>query len=104
MFGIHNGLVRADDGVNILKEHNPREDRMRKPCFGGLFVVFAKISSSVEEFLRLDRCLELHRVAPENEWLSRRPRRFRALLQRIVERGTRGVKAAVTILEQPAHL
>src|SRR3989442_3594679 len=99
MFGIHNGLVRADDGVNILKEHNPREDRMRKPCFGGLFVVLAKISSCVKEFFRLDGGLELHRVAAEDEPLFRRPRRFRSQFHRVLEPCTPAAKTTASDLE-----
>jgi len=52
MLGINNGFVPADDGVHILKKHDPWKYRMGKAGFLSFFVVLAEISSSVKEFFR----------------------------------------------------
>ncbi len=69
MLGINNGFVPADDGVHILKKHDPWKYRMGKAGFLSFFVVLAEISSSVKEFFRNEggamlRPRFLHPAAP----------------------------------------
>ena len=55
MLGIDDGLVRADDGVDVLEEHDPRRDLVRPVDALRLLLVLAEVARGVEELLRHDR-------------------------------------------------
>ena len=59
MLGVNHRFIGADDGVNILKKDNPGKHRMGKACFLSFFVMLAKITGGMEEFLWRDRRFEL---------------------------------------------
>ena len=61
MLGIDDGLVRADDRVDVLEEDDPRCDLVRPADLLRLLLVLAEVASRVEELLRDDRRAE-HRV------------------------------------------
>ena len=53
--GVHDGIVRPDDRVNVLEEHDPLMDRVRPVDGLELFVVVGEVARRVEELLRHDR-------------------------------------------------
>src|SRR5216684_4096866 len=76
---------------------------MRKASLLRLGVVLAKISRRVKKLLRNNRSLDANRTSAEENCFSVRSCRFRSLLQRIFERGARGVQPAIPILKKPSH-
>src|ERR1700730_16761086 len=59
MLWIHDGLVRTDDRIDVLKEDDPRGDLVRPVDVLRLLFVFAEVAGGVEELLRRDRGLQL---------------------------------------------
>jgi hypothetical protein len=51
VFRINHCLVVADDGVDVLKEHDPWHHGVGKPGASGFLVVFAEVSRGVEKLL-----------------------------------------------------
>jgi len=51
MLRINNRCVRSDDGIHVLKKHNPWKYGMRKSCLLGILVVLAEISAVWKNFL-----------------------------------------------------
>ena len=58
--GVDDLVVRADDRVDVLEEHDALVHRVRPVDGGELLVVIGEVAGRVEELLRPDRRLELH--------------------------------------------
>ena len=54
-FGVHNGVVGSDDGIDILEEHDALVHGMGPVHRSKFVVVIGKVSGRVEELLRHDR-------------------------------------------------
>ena len=89
MLGINNAFVRADDGVHILKKHDPWKYRMGKAGFLSFFMVFAEISSGVKEFFRNDGGHDAYGVPAKEDGFARGVGSCRPFLQGIFERDRR---------------
>jgi hypothetical protein len=48
---VHDGIVRADDRVHVLEEHDPGGDLVRPADALGLLFVLAEVAGGVEELL-----------------------------------------------------
>ena len=95
---------------DILKENNPRHDRMRKTSLRRLFVVLAKIARRVKKFLRNNRCLEPDVAERINHRFAARTLNTRRVgaaptqADNIVERLARSLQARVSAAEQRPHI
>src|SRR3990170_2568238 len=58
MLGIHDGLVDADDRVDVLEEDDPGRNLVRPADLLRLLLVLAEVAGGVEELLRDDRRAE----------------------------------------------
>jgi hypothetical protein len=104
MLGINNGFVPADDGVHILKKHDPWKYRMGKAGFLSFFVVLAEISSSVKEFFRNEGGHDAHGVPAKADGFARGAGSCRPFLQGIFERKARGIESAISIFSTAPHI
>ena len=103
MLGIHDSFFRADDRIHVLKENNPRQNRMRKAGLLRLFMVLSKISSSVKKLLRNNRRFDLHFTFLKSQRFSGRSY-LRTFLHHVIQRGSRGVQTAIPVLKQSTHV
>ena len=60
--GVDDRVVGADDRVDVLEEHDPRQHRVRPVDALGLLVVLAEVAGGVEELLGDDRRPQRHLV------------------------------------------
>src|SRR5712664_4171036 len=97
----------SDNRIGILKENDPRHDRMRKPRLRRLFVVLAKIARRMKKLLRDDGCLELD-IAQRVEYrLSARTGDARAVhreMAHVVKSFVCRVEAGVPSAKQRPHV
>src|SRR5438445_10553883 len=83
MLGLNNGFVPADDGVHILKKHDPWKYRMGKAGVLGFYVVRAEMSRCVKEFFRNEEGHYAHGVPGKAYRFARCSGSCRPFLQRI---------------------
>src|SRR5207248_7867687 len=57
---VNHRLIWADDGVDVLKENDPRQNWMRETSLFGFHVMLAKMAGSVKKLVGNDRGLELY--------------------------------------------
>src|SRR5580658_3841689 len=96
-------LVRPDDGVDVLKENNPRQNGMREPGFLGLMMVFAEVSGGVKKLLGDNRGLDASVCALVEDRLTVHAG-IRLLRTDVIDGGACGVETAISALEQPSHV
>src|ERR1700733_9026481 len=103
MLGINNRLFMPDNGVDVLKENDPRHHGMGKPGLGGFFVVLPKVASSVKKLAGNDWRLEFDVGSGVKDGLASRTGRA-VIAQRVVKRFVRRFEAGVATFEQGKHV
>jgi hypothetical protein len=96
-------LVRANDGIDVLEEDNPRQHGMREASLLGFVMMLAKVAGSVKKLLRDNRSFDANVSAlVENRLVVHADGRF--LRGDIVEGSPSGVKTAISAVEQQTHV
>ena len=101
---IDHGFFVTDDRVHILKEDDPGHHRVRKARLGGLLMVLTEISRGMKKLFRDDRRPKEYVLGSVKDSLASRTGHPIIVMQGVVERLVRGLKAGVSALEERPHV
>ena len=104
MLGINHRLFVSDDRIHVLKENNPRHDRVRKTGLGSFFVVLSKISGRVKKLFGHDGRLEAHVSSRIADGLSANPGRMIPFVLRVPESSPCSLQTGIATLKQGQHV